>query len=183
MAAYNTFYKRSQPWETARVLISKGASDALIDDVTVIKYFYGPRSMLNFLQQHMYPSYREIPPQTRFDIAAQISRSRWHNTPAILSTLLRVEADFDKELLTLTNRWGYTLLHLLVIGFVETNFVWSWPRPTLGRQSIFRRIRVYDDHQNTHPFMETSHPQSDSCWCGLECIGCLGQDSALHFNP
>lgn len=121
MAAYNTFYKRNQPWETARVLISKGASDALIDDITVIKYFRGPRPMFNFLQQHMYPSYRELLPQTRFDIAAQIVKAWWHNVPAILSTLSRVEADFDKELLTLTNHWGYTLLHLLVISFVKSN--------------------------------------------------------------
>jgi hypothetical protein len=120
-AAINTFEKRNQPWETARLLISKGASDALIDDVTVIKYFNGPRSMFNFLQQHMYPSYREIPPQTRFDIVARICNSRWHNVPAILSTLLRAEADFDKELLTLTNHRGHTLLHLLVIGLVEVN--------------------------------------------------------------
>jgi hypothetical protein len=73
----------------------------------------------------MYPPYREISPQTRFDIAVELCESRWHNVPAIMSTLLRVEADFDKELLTLTNRWGYTLLHLLVIGLIETNAVWS----------------------------------------------------------
>jgi len=127
MAASNTFIKRSQPWETARLLISKGASEVLIDDITVVKYFNGPRSMFNFLQQLMYPSYREIPPQTRFDIAARICESRWHNIPAILSTLLRVEADFDKELLTLNNRWGHTLLHLLVIGFVQTNIIRSRP--------------------------------------------------------
>ncbi len=83
--------------------------------------------MFNFLQQHMYPTYREMLPRTRFDIAAGILDSRWHNVPAILSILLRVEADFDKELLTLTNRWGHTLLHILVIRFVETSYVRSAP--------------------------------------------------------
>jgi len=102
------------------LLISKGASDALIDDVTVIKDFHGPRSMFNFLQQHMYPPYRELSPQTRFDVAAQKTLSGWHNAPAILGTLLRVEGDFDRRLTTLTDSQGQTLLHRLVINFVET---------------------------------------------------------------
>jgi hypothetical protein len=98
--------KRTQPWETARMLIFKGASDALIDDVTVIKYFSGPRPMSNFLQQHMYPSYREFPHRNVYSSQSYVSREQRRlgsGSAQVCSPLLRDAAQLRITSLEIIN--------------------------------------------------------------------------------
>lgn len=95
------------------MLVSAGASEDLIDDISVLEGFYGPKSMFKYLQQQMYPPYYDLPMSQRLNIANNLLYSRWHNIPDLIRMALTPDEQLGMQTLACGKDKGRTLLHSL----------------------------------------------------------------------
>ena len=106
------FNKGLNPIDLYRVLVKAGAAELLIDDIDILRGFWGPKAAFQYLQQELYPPYDELPLEERFLIGVHFLESSWDDSPDLIRHALGKEFT-SADILSWENDQGQSLLHQL----------------------------------------------------------------------
>lgn len=129
-----------------RCLFNAGGSNRFASEIYTLIGFRGGKDVFQYLQQHTYTPYYELPLEDRFEVAYTVEF--WWSNAAELTRIALVQDRFDQETVVYTNVAGLTSLHIVTRGFAQNCCRFRAGEP------------FYDDYNNTLAYEDIHDPNN-----------------------